>query len=338
MEDLFTQPIELYHGRIPFLVADIVNELKKLEAESNPHIFDPDFTDASFEEFVSQAKLKHIRDYSPFENVSTLSVTLLHFLNGMTTDAPLVTAEVVVKLLREYLDESPHAIHHIRKCLVRLYPGRYRTILFICQFLSGVTAVDLDQLFRYFRQSFFGKDALNELKTDLRTLFKLMVTHSSEIFNGAILGNAAFLNERQITGLIKRHINHELSQFDSVCPTPELSPVTPRNVSLFSPSKNPFDELDADDSFYTGRNGFNQKSTQITPLSIQHQDVFSQDPESSNDENSENGKKFKKHKAKNQNLEGTFVKSPGRDPHGHEIFDAQNEIQPNHTEFSKPPK
>ena len=311
--DLFELPIETYHGRVPFLVADIIKELQELHGGDDDHLFDPEATTDSFEELVSLSRTTHIKNISQFSNIADLSVTLVHFLNGITKEVPLVTRDVIIALLREYLDESPHSIHHIRRSLVRLYPGRYRTILFLCQFFGEVKSIEVEQLFRIFRQSFFGKDALNELKTDLRNFFIILVRHTKEIFNGAILGNSAFLTERQIAGLIKRHIRHEYGKFDNIeTPTAELSPITPRNQSMFSAGHNPFDEpvSRSESASEGGRRSPAKGRHDHGNFSISHQDVYSKIP-NDNDEN----KEFK-------NLKGQFSKSIGEDPHHHKIYDA----------------
>ncbi|OHT08035.1 hypothetical protein TRFO_23669 [Tritrichomonas foetus] len=252
---LFDLPIEFYHGRIPFIITDLIDQIEKINAKNSDQLFNPKNVDSNLEIFVSILKTKRVKKWRDFSYPSILSISLVLFINSLTKETPLITEDVQHSLFEiEILNNSYSTLQHIRKTFVKLYPGRYRTLLYLTRFLKDIKIIDEDRLFKIFSKPFFGKiiDDLfnnknpsnlysnqnlnlnfsetdkNKMKLNFLNTFKVIILNHDTIFAGAVLGDAAFLSDKQISSLIhKFNRGANLNQKRSKSPQNSNSPKTP---------------------------------------------------------------------------------------------------------------
>ncbi|KAK8863920.1 Rho-type gtpase-activating protein [Tritrichomonas musculus] len=238
-QGFFHQPLEFYHGRIPFIVVDLIKRLRELDAESSADILNEDNVGNNIDQIINELDMRPIKNWKNYKNVSTLSIVLVRYLNSITFDEPLFTNPCKDALIEANLTlKSPNYAHIFRKNLMNLYPGNYRTILAVTDFLRNVETTSLDVMFEQFGPSFFGKNAIQRNRTQFRVLFILLLIHHSEIFKGAILGPAAYLTPQQIAVLERRLVeksssNNSSAERDAALATPRsaVAPHTPKSPS-----------------------------------------------------------------------------------------------------------
>ena len=242
----FHQPLDFYHGRIPFIVVDLINRLKELKAETSRDIFNDDNVGNNIDQLIQQLNVRPLKSWKNYKNIATLSIALVRYLNSITFDEPLFSNEIKDQLVQANLTlKSPNYAHVIRKNLVNLYPGNYRTILTVTDFLRNIETVSMDAMFEHFGPSFFGKNAIQRNRGQFRILFILLLIHHNEIFEGAILGPAAYLTPQQIA-MLERRIENMGTSSSSEVPrnsadalhTPRgVVPSTPRSPKNLPPQK-----------------------------------------------------------------------------------------------------
>lgn len=203
----FNQPLTFYHGRVPFIVVDLLKELTRLDAGNSNDLFDSRSSDSRLlKRLVKELNNGRVSDWSKYEDIGTLSMTLLEYIDTVTTDDPLIDAGTRDTLCGGSLDPSSStAVGRVRKEMAMVYPGSYRTILAITEFLKDVETVTNDQLFDIFGLAFFGKDGMKgKIRSSCKKLFHLLMVRHSEVFAGAVLGSAAYLTPKQIRSLGKK--------------------------------------------------------------------------------------------------------------------------------------
>lgn len=205
----FNEPIEFYHGRVPFIIKDIIDQLKKVNGQNSDILFNPESTDNHLEDLIFEIKSKHITDWSSYTNPATLSVALSLFINSIFQKEPLITEDAQELFLSSKFTDSTLSLKVMRKILIKLYPGRFRTLLFLIDFISSINSITEERLFRIFSHPFFGPKSLKINKKVLKEIFQIILHNHKIVFQGAILGEAAFFTDQQIEHLIQKHLNGE---------------------------------------------------------------------------------------------------------------------------------
>lgn len=263
----FHQPLEFYHGRIPFIVVDLIKRLRELDAESSADILNEDNVGNNIDQIIDELNMRPIKNWKNYKNVSTLSIVLVRYLNSITFDEPLFTNSCKEPLVEANLTlKSPNYAHVFRKNLVNLYPGNYRTILAVTDFLRNVETTSLDAMFEQFGPSFFGKNAIQRNRSQFRVLFIHLLIHHSEIFKGAILGPAAYLTPQQIAVLERRLVEKSSSNNSSNEKDPTL--VTPRNAVAPQTPKSPTSSHNSQKNSYISKSHKNSTKNVSSPNKI----------------------------------------------------------------------
>lgn len=289
--DFFHQSIEFYHGRVPFIIVSLIDRLRELHAEINPSIFKASKASDNLTNLIQELSLGEIQKLRNYDNVSTLSIALVRFLDSITKENPLFTQSCRDNLLRANLTVKSSDCESIfRKNMENLYPGSYRTILTITDFLKNIESASLDTMFYLFERSFFGTATSSANRKQLRTIFILLLIHHQTIFNGAILGQAAYLNPQQIK-MLQRRVNRAIQS------QPEA--ITERKIalSLSDDQEKPHEIIKHEPGWTLS----DDEEEEVSKTTTQEQTVTSEDPsKTSNLEEEENTYSSKTSKGKKQ--------------------------------------
>jgi hypothetical protein len=195
----FARPIAFYQGHIPFILADLLDQLKKADAVRSPDLFaDQGQTDrvGLLADALDKARVKN---WCPYQDVSTLSLTLVRYLNALTLTDPLIS-EGIVQAFCDSLS-SPTLIKVIRRKFHLFDSGRHGSIHVLTDFLRRVESVPRKRLFRLFLPSLFGKAVVAGGRSSLKLLFELLLDQHEEIFKGSVIGEGSYLTDHQISRL-----------------------------------------------------------------------------------------------------------------------------------------
>jgi hypothetical protein len=198
----FSLPITFYHGRIPFIMSDLLQQLDSIDGASSPDLFDGKANPSNVTDLTHKLDHGRISDWSRFRDVSTLSAALLKFLDALTATEALISEEICQKLCADI--SSDRIVRSIRRHFAGIYEGRHRCLLVLSQFLGRVTKVPESRLFELFATHYFGEPVVAQLRSPLKRLFHVLIQSCDIIFRGAILGSAALLSDRQVEKLAER--------------------------------------------------------------------------------------------------------------------------------------
>ena len=90
----FELPPEKFRGKIPFIVSDIVNELKKRKCEEVEGIFRHNGSDTGIKQLINEFNYGQIQDWSKYTEIHILSVTLKRYLRRIADFEPLIPFEL----------------------------------------------------------------------------------------------------------------------------------------------------------------------------------------------------------------------------------------------------
>jgi hypothetical protein len=179
----YSLPFTAYHGRIPFIVVDLLEQLRRLNAIANPDLFNEPKLSPRLWKTIEQALNEGpISDWSSYTDIATLSVGFLRYLREMCAEVPLMEPQITAAVIPEA--ESEGLAKAIRRALREAYPGRHRILAFVSQFLSEVQSLDEKKLYRLFAGAFFG--ALIENPATVK-VFHAMIGEHSQVFTANIL-------------------------------------------------------------------------------------------------------------------------------------------------------
>jgi hypothetical protein len=199
---IFAQPIEFYHGRVPFILSDLLQQLDQLDFSSSPDLFRDVDKPAAYRDLVARLDSARVSDWQPFARVSVLGAALVEYLRTATNAIPLLDGSL---LLRDPLfNTTGDIVPLIRKALQGVYAGRHRTLFVVIDFLRNIQTIGRSDLFTIFGSLIFGVSSVSNHRETLFHVFQVLIDRSSDIFKTVVLGPAAYLNDKQVDTLIKR--------------------------------------------------------------------------------------------------------------------------------------
>lgn len=203
-EGLFSEPIEFYLGKIPFIITDLITQLIKINGQNSKILFNQVSVEDNLEELIDKLKSKRITDWSSYNNPATLSVCLLYYINSLFHEKPLITEDVQEFLLSTQITDNTSCLKLLQKILMKLYEGRFLTLSYLTNFLSRAYLISEDRLFKLFSIPFFGEKSLKKNKTVLKDIFQIILCNHCTIFQNSI-SEEAFLTNEQIDFLQQKH-------------------------------------------------------------------------------------------------------------------------------------
>lgn len=139
----FDMPPEAFHGKIPFIVTDLISELKRRQCEKVVGIFRLNGADTRTNQLINEMDKGRVTDWSKYDNpddINTISCTLKRYFRKMAEKEPLATHELYQCFIAimENIKTDPMAKVNLIN-LVRLIPKIRRIIMgYLCKFLYEI--------------------------------------------------------------------------------------------------------------------------------------------------------------------------------------------------------
>ncbi|KAH0794746.1 hypothetical protein GPJ56_001293 [Histomonas meleagridis] len=93
---------------------------------------------------------------------------------------------------------------------IKLYPGCFRVLQYLSEFLSRFEFPPKTHLFQIFGNCIFGETIFNQNHHEAEQVFLIILEKNKEIFGGSVLGHTSFLTDRQIETLKRKIIKEEI--------------------------------------------------------------------------------------------------------------------------------
>lgn len=138
----FEAPPEKFNGKIPFIVSDLINEMKRRKVENIQGIFRLNGSDLRCKELIETLNNKRVTDFSQYNDINTLSTVLKRYFRKMSENGPLIPFSLYKQIVKIMDDPSAGEDQQINliKPLLRseMTECRLKILLYLCQFLTFI--------------------------------------------------------------------------------------------------------------------------------------------------------------------------------------------------------
>ena len=192
----FTILPEEFFGKIPFIVSNLIEQLRERHCNRVEGIFRLNGNDAQIKALTEKLDKGPVTDWAAFGDIHTITTTLKRYFSTMATQEPLLTFakyDHIVNVMR--LETYEKQLSALRKLVNSLPVVRRKTLSYLCQFLHELsldareTKMSAENLAICFAQSVIaapvGKQiGLNDCK-HTNGAFGLMIADYDYIFRDA---------------------------------------------------------------------------------------------------------------------------------------------------------
>lgn len=140
----FDMPPEAFHGKIPFIVTDLIAELKRRNCEKVEGIFRLNGSDTRINQLIAEMDKGRIQDWDKYnkpEDIHVISTALKRYFGRMAEKEPLATHEYYACFIgaMESINADPKS-KPVLNTLTGLLPKiRRLTMGYLCKFLYDIS-------------------------------------------------------------------------------------------------------------------------------------------------------------------------------------------------------
>lgn len=137
----FEMAPEEFHGKIPFIVTDLITELRRRNSEKVEGIFRLNGSDTKIRELCTALDHGRIDDLSKYDDIHTVATALKRYFRNMAEHEPLVTTDVYSCLTTVMLLNQPdREVELTRQVIDMLVPVRRYTLSYLMKYLHEICA------------------------------------------------------------------------------------------------------------------------------------------------------------------------------------------------------
>ena len=131
---------ESFHGKIPFVVTDLITELRNRHSENVEGIFRLNGSDTKIRELCDDLNKGRINDWSKYEDIHTISTSLKRYFRKMAEVEPLMTTQLYDLFMAVVmLDDPDRVVELIRNLVNEIGQVRRYTLAYLMKYLYEIT-------------------------------------------------------------------------------------------------------------------------------------------------------------------------------------------------------
>jgi hypothetical protein len=184
----FSRKMEDYHGKVPFIVSDLIAVLDKLDASHKEGIFRLSAPKNSVDSLCRTLDQDRITDWSDYSDHNLIACTLKAYVREMSIVDPLIGEDVGEDVRTIARTAPPDGTARLRRLLSTCPPSRRNALSYIMKYLRKIAdAADVTLMSPYniavcWSPILFARTPLAVPGDDAVTAVELMVSKFSEIF------------------------------------------------------------------------------------------------------------------------------------------------------------
>jgi hypothetical protein len=210
---------EDYHGKIPVVLVDLINELKRRDVCQVQGIFRINGNDTDIKRLISELDQGPVKDWSKFEDIHVVSCALKRYFRSMADREPILSNEILDCLLGAVkIPDETRQRQLIRTTVRMLSRPRFLTLAYLMTFLAEIaanSAVNLmvpSNIAICFGPNLISSDSLtfDDALADQQAVNQacaIMIKAYPEIFDGAEFTPNVFCSEDDISELQQTPLN-----------------------------------------------------------------------------------------------------------------------------------
>lgn len=210
---------ESFHGKIPFIVTDLITELRNRHSENVEGIFRLNGSDTKTRELCDALNNGRINDWSRYTDIHTVSTSLKRYFRSMAEVEPLMTSQLYDLFIAVVQLESPdRVIQLLRKLVQEIGRVRKYTLAYLMRYLHEITENSKVNLMTAKNLGVcFGPNLLaaNDIPQAeamqhglaVNKVVETMIEHYDEIFEGLEVGEDLLCNDEDFIEFNKPPVN-----------------------------------------------------------------------------------------------------------------------------------
>jgi hypothetical protein len=219
MRHFFYMPPEDFHGKIPFVLVDLINELRRRDVFQVQGIFRINGNDTDIKKLIAELDQGPVADWSRYEDIHSVSCAVKRYFRAMADREPILPAEILdCLMMATKIPDEKRQRELISTTIKMLTRPRILTLTFLMKFLSEVAANSSVNLMTpsniaiCFGPNLVSSDSLNfdDALSDQQSVNQatgLMIKFFDEIFADFPLTDNVFCNEDDLSELNQPPVN-----------------------------------------------------------------------------------------------------------------------------------
>jgi hypothetical protein len=219
MYHFFVMPPEAFHGKVPFVVTDLITELRRRNSSSVEGIFRLSGSAAQIDEVCEDLDHGRITNWNKYRDIHTISGALRRYFRDMAKHEPLITRDVYECLMVSMcINDTARQKVLVRRVLSMISPVRGKTLSYLVDYLREIT--DNAQVSKMTPENMgicFSPNLVNqsgvppeEIVQDNQLLARatvMMLTNYDEIFSDFPLDDSILCNEEDFIEFSRPPVN-----------------------------------------------------------------------------------------------------------------------------------
>jgi hypothetical protein len=220
----FEAPPEDFHGKLPFVLTDLISELRRRNAKHVEGIFRLNGSDTEIRRLIDDLNQGRIQNWAKYEDIHVISCALKRYFRSMSEREPIIPNDIIPCLVvtmdlgssnEQFLAQQ----HHLLKKIVKMLPRiRALTLGYLIQFLkeislnSDVNRMTPNNLGICFAPNFVGDGALEPTtalhdQQCINTALGLMIQTFEETFAGCEITDDLVCDEDDLRAFSRPPVN-----------------------------------------------------------------------------------------------------------------------------------
>lgn len=216
--DLWCLSPEAYSGKIPFIVTDLISELRRRHAEKVEGIFRLNGSDIKIKELTEALSHGPISNWENYD-VHCISTALKRYFRDMSEHEPLIPHDLYdcVIATMSVKEEGRYAVL-LKKIINSISPPRQLTLAYLCKFCAEITENSSENKMSPKNLSIcigpniivsHDEDDANAMKNSslANNAFEIMISHFNEIFGDIALDDSVICEDEDLEPLLAPTLN-----------------------------------------------------------------------------------------------------------------------------------
>lgn len=136
---IWEEPPESYGGKIPYIVTDIIVELKRRHAEKLEGLFRLNGSDTQIKLLIDEMDKGKVKDWSKYTDVHTIATALKRYFRTMAANDPIIPFRLYNQIIEVGKLKEDQMVKELKAIYTKLDPTRYHTYSYLMKYLNHIS-------------------------------------------------------------------------------------------------------------------------------------------------------------------------------------------------------
>ena len=218
----FSKPISTYNGKIPFIVKDIIDKLREINAKNIEGIFRLSSSQSKVQKLTDELDKGPINDWSQHSDAIALACVLKNYFRHQAKTDPLMTYDYYDLLVAfATIPDETIIPERIKKACMELEPSRLNTLAFLMNYLyeiqlnKNINKMNAQNLAICFAPNILAAreqthDTIIDENPQQIKIVRIIIEQYQFFFNNFKFDSNLFISNEEMEIYLKPKLNNEL--------------------------------------------------------------------------------------------------------------------------------